>query len=126
MKNSTLITAVLVFSFTAAMLTFSLVLFSQSMPPNPLEMARKQTKMMEKRLNLTHAQLINVSDINEKYALLMADVFKDNTLSREESAEKIKELRDGKDKELNRVLTDEQYETWLIVKKEMRRRVRRE
>src|SRR5690606_28632784 len=117
---------VLVFSLTVAMLTFSLVLFSQSMPPNPLEMARKQTKMMEKRLNLTHTQLINVSDINEKYALLMADVFKDNTLSREETAGKITELRDGKDKELMRVLTDEQYETWLNIKKEMRRRMRRE
>lgn len=118
MKNSSLTTSVLVVLFTSIIMVFSLVLFSQSLPPNPMETARKQTAMMEKRLDLSLAQLINVSEINEKYALKMVELFNEGSASREETVEKIMELMDRKDKELMRVLTEEQYGKWLNLKTE--------
>jgi hypothetical protein len=95
-------------------------------PPDPDEVAQEETKVMVKKLKLNEEQEILISSLNEDYAYQRKDLFelikKDfgNTRPTPEQIDKAKEkieaLEARKDKELEKLLTAEQFKTYQEMK----------
>lgn len=89
----------------------------------PEERARWQTDWMQKELSLDSAVIPKVYAINLKYAHRMDSLMRsDNT--RHGNRQNMRALMDAKDKELEKVLTAEQFKLYLQKKEEMRQNAR--
>ncbi|MBB3055874.1 hypothetical protein [Mucilaginibacter gotjawali] len=89
----------------------------------PEQRAAFQTKLMKEKLNLNDMQLTKVSTINLKYAEKFEPIIKsdDNRFLRMRQA---KALMEQKDKELQAVFTKTQYNEYLAVENEIRKKIR--
>ncbi|BAU54696.1 hypothetical protein MgSA37_02874 [Mucilaginibacter gotjawali] len=87
----------------------------------PEQRAAFQTKLMKEKLNLNDMQLTKVSTINLKYAEKFEPIIKsdDNRFLRMRQA---KALMEQKDKELQAVFTKTQYNEYLAVENEIRKK----
>src|SRR5215510_4094858 len=85
------------------------------------ERSAKLTEWMRINLNLTDEQLPTVRDINLKYAQKM-DALKTNSLPKSEKMKQITDNDKAKDKELEDVLTDSQFQTYLSKKQEIKKK----
>lgn len=81
------------------------------------ERAEKRTGMMVEELGLTTDQAAKVEVINDRSAKAIAEL-KQAGLDDEARRTRMKVLRDSRDKELKAVLTPEQYEKMLVLRKE--------
>lgn len=88
----------------------------------PKERAGAQTAMMKAKLDLTDAQTPKIAAINEKYAEKMEPVIK-GSQGPLMKARAVKEIEAGKEAELKKVLTGEQFEKFLAGKEEMREKL---
>ncbi|WP_435356034.1 hypothetical protein [Emticicia sp. SJ17W-69] len=98
-------------------------------PPDPDEVAKEETKIMVKKLKLNEEQEILISSLNEDYAYQRKDLYdlikKDfgNTRPTPEQIDNAKEkmaaLEARKDKELEKLLTPEQFKTYQEMKAKM-------
>ena len=95
-------------------------------PPKPAEldpekMANEDTKWMTKKLKLTEEQIPKIEDANINYAFIRID-FQNEVKKllppfteeiRLKYRAKAQAMRDGRDKEIKALLTDEQYQIYL-------------
>ena len=88
----------------------------------PEERAGLLTDMMKARLKLTESQVPQVHDINLKYAKKMQPVLEGSELPFREVWE-LKEVNHGKEAELRKVLTPEQFQQYLAAKDEIRQKM---
>ena len=81
---------------------------------DPVESAKKQTEVLKKELDLNKDQEKKVHELNLKAANKMADLRKEmqNSGSREEMREKFGEMREEQNKEMKKILTDDQYKKY--------------
>lgn len=96
----------------------------RSQRPSPEERARWQTDWMKKELLLDSTVVPRVYAINLKYANKMEGIMQNDTSSRFERHQDVRNLMDAKDNELKKVLTDEQYKLYLQKRNEMRQHAR--
>jgi len=76
---------------------------------------------MRINLTLTDEQLPTVRDINLKYAKKM-DALQTNSLPKSEKMKQITDNDRAKDKELQNVLTNSQFQTYLSKKQEIKKK----
>src|SRR5689334_17798892 len=106
--------------FMMAMILFSGNTFAQKMG-DAAERSAKLTEWMRTNLRLTDEQLPTVRDINLRYAKKM-DAIVTNSLPKSEKMREITENDKAKDKELKEVLTDNQFQTYLSKKQEIKKK----
>jgi hypothetical protein len=96
-------------------------------PATPEQIADKFTQWMKVNLELTSAQVNHVQSINLKYANKLQEL-KQSPNTKQQKMRALKADGDAKDQELKRVLTSEQFQTWIDkkedVKKEMKETVK--
>lgn len=100
---------------SVAFLLFSVHIIAQDTKPQAEERAKSMTEQMQKKLSLTDTQYQSVYTINLKYAK-MNEQLKSSTESKMAKFKKFKSLQQNKSKELQPVLTKEQftqYEEWI-------------
>jgi len=85
------------------------------------ERSAKLTEWMRINLTLTDEQLPTVRDINLKYAKKM-DALQTNSLPKSEKMKQITDNDKAKDKELQNVLTNTQFQTYLSKKQEIKKK----
>jgi len=85
------------------------------------ERSAKLTEWMRINLTLTDEQLPTVRDINLKYAKKM-DALQTNSLPKSEKMKQITDNDRAKDKELQNVLTNSQFQTYLSKKQEIKKK----
>ena len=85
------------------------------------ERSAKLTEWMRINLTLTDEQLPTVRDINLKYAKKM-DALQTNSLPKSEKMKQITDNDKAKDKELQNVLTNSQFQTYLSKKQEIKKK----
>ena len=103
--------------------------FDTSKPKPPLdpdEVAKEETKFMVKKLKLTDEQEIIISSLNEDYAYQRKDLYEQikrdfglmqpTTAQIDAAKEKMLALEARKDKELEKILTAEQFKTYQDIK----------
>lgn len=90
------------------------------------EMVKRQTKDMVENLSLNEDQTKKVSELNEKYAEKMGEIFQNANGDFSGMREKMGKLREEKNEELKTVLTEEQFKKYLELEEkrmeEMRQR----
>lgn len=87
------------------------------------ERARMQTEWMKQNLNLDQDQLIQVEQLNLKYAQKMDEV---KTIpGKIVKLKKAKAIMDEKDGELKKVLTKDQFKDYLEKKEELRDKLKK-
>ncbi|MFN0014691.1 MAG: DUF4890 domain-containing protein [Saprospiraceae bacterium] len=87
---------------------------------NPEQRAEQQTAQMTEKLALSEAQAAKVKEINLKYAQKGQEAREKADGDREAMREIILAIRQEQDKELQTMLTQEQWETWVKAREEMR------
>lgn len=95
-------------------------------PPDPDEVAKEETKIMVKKLKLDEEQEIIISSLNEDYAYQRKDLFerikKDFGITKptpeqiEVAKGQLKDLDTRKEKELEKILTADQFKTYMELK----------
>lgn len=113
MKNLKIIYTVALFSLTVAM-------NAQDKPKVSDEKKQEMvTKMKENRdrLNLTTEQEAPYKEITKRYALKLQGV-KGSTMVRFEKLEKFKELQTQKNEEMKKLLSPEQFKTYIEIQEE--------
>lgn len=88
----------------------------------PEQRATLLTNMMRARLTLTESQVPQVRDINLKYAKKMQPILEGSDRPFREVWE-LKEVNQGKEAELKKVLTHEQFQQYLAAKDEIRQKL---
>ncbi len=84
----------------------------------PEEMAKRQTTQMKESLDLTEEQLTKVEALNLKYAEKMETLRDEAKADREATRNAMKPIREEKDAELKALLTTEQYEKLVTLRKD--------
>ncbi|TMI73677.1 MAG: hypothetical protein E6H09_06365 [Bacteroidetes bacterium] len=85
------------------------------------EMAGKLTGWMKTNLELTDNQVGQVQTINLKYANKMMELQNDGSSNKKQKMRAMKADSDAKDQELKRVLTADQFQSWLVKKDEAKK-----
>ncbi len=84
----------------------------------PKEMAQWQTDRMKASLDLTDEQLVKVEALNLKYAKKMGAVRNEANGDRNAMRSAMMPLRTEKEKELKEILTSEQWDKFLVLRKD--------
>ncbi|MCU0469027.1 MAG: hypothetical protein MUF58_10520 [Arcicella sp.] len=93
---------------------------------DPEKLAEEDTRWMKKKLKLTEEQIPKVENINIDYAFKRIDLYEEMKKMQppftEEMRTKIRDkfnaMKEGKNKDMKAVLTDEQYEIYLKKKQD--------
>lgn len=103
-------------------------------PLDPDELAKEETKWMVKKLKLTDEQEILVSSLNEDYAYQRKDMYerikKDFGNSRptpqqiNDAKAKMAELEEKQNKELEKILTPEQFKIYIDKKEDAKKKTK--
>ena len=105
-----------------ALLLIAGTTFGQGRQFDPEEMAKRNTEAMKERLKLNEEQLVKVEDINlaaaKKRSEMMAEAGGDRSAMRE----KMVAMSEETDKEFKAILTEDQWNEYLVMKEEQRRR----
>ena len=86
---------------------------------SPEEWATEQTGYMEEQLTLSAAQKEKLYATQLDFATRAKAIREDESIERSEIREKMQALRDENDAEVQKYLTQEQWEKWLAFKSEM-------
>lgn len=89
---------------------------THDLPPAE-QRTKKQTELMDQKLNLDDTQESAVADINLKFAKRVDEVFAADE-SKKEKAKKMKKINDEKEAALEPVLTPEQFAKYVELKDE--------
>lgn len=89
----------------------------------PEKMAQMETSRMVKQLKLNSETEAKVADINLKYAKMMSDMRSDQSIDRKDMRQKMQEMQADKDKDLQTVLTPEDFAKYKKQREEMRQRM---
>jgi hypothetical protein len=106
--------------FVLSILFFAISASAQKMG-DAAERSTKLTEWMRTNLRLTDEQLPTIRDINLKYAKKM-DELRSSSLPKSEKMKQIEDNDKEKDKELQEVLTDGQFQTYLSKKQEIKKK----
>ncbi|MEQ1746840.1 MAG: hypothetical protein ABMA02_15515 [Saprospiraceae bacterium] len=87
---------------------------------NSEQRAEQQTALMTEKLSLSEAQAAKVKETNLKYAKKGQEAREKADGDREAMRETMMAIRQEQDKELQTMLTQEQWEQWLKAREEMR------
>jgi len=112
---------VLIAAFSAILLTTTRA--QTSSMPAPEDRANKLTEWMKTNLELTSDQVPPVQSINLKYANKLQEV-QQSSQTKQQKMRSLKADGDAKDQELKRVLTSEQFQTWLTKKEDLKKQVK--
>jgi Spy/CpxP family protein refolding chaperone len=91
-------------------------------PFDPEKRAQKQTQLMVDSLSLSAKQGEKVKEINLKYAEKMKELRNNAEVDRDAIWEKMNALRQEQDKELQTLVTAEQWDKWLKVRESERKK----
>ena len=89
----------------------------------PEQRAKFQTEMMKTKLNLDSGQALKVQDINLKYAQKMQPILNSDE-GRLSKFKQAKALQEQKDKELQNILSKDQYNQYQAFEDELKSRLR--
>lgn len=78
---------------------------------DPKEMAKRQTEELTKQLDLNKDQQKKVLELNEKYANKMSEM-RNGGGDREAMREKMTKMREEQNKEMKKILTEDQYKKY--------------
>jgi periplasmic protein CpxP/Spy len=101
-----------------ALLAFTVVTFAQNRGSgnfDPKEMAKRQTEQLTEELDLNKDQQKKVLELNEKYSEKMSAMFQDMRSGggdREAMREKMGKMREEQNKEMKKILTEDQYKKY--------------
>ncbi len=87
---------------------------------NPEQRAEQQTAQMTEQLALSEAQAGKVQEINLKYAKQAQEAREQADGDREAMRDKMTTMRQEQDKELQTVMTQEQWQKWAAFREEQR------
>lgn len=90
----------------------------------PEEIAEFQTELMASALSLNEGQIADVYDINLKYAKENKSLIQSSG-RKLKKFKKLKALSKSKDEELEKILTNKQYEIYLQKKEEVKEELKR-
>lgn len=109
------------FLFVAVLLLGATLGFAQGYtPPDPVEMAGKQTEWLKKNLTLDASQETKVTELNLKYAKKTTELRASAGDDRAGMREKMQALNSEKEKELQPMLKEEQWKIYEAKKANMR------
>lgn len=111
--------------FIALMLLCTNQLLAQEVRQSEMtveERAEMQTNLMNEKLSLSEEQASLIHDINVKYAV-EAEIIRKGGRSRG-TLNHLRDMSQRKDKELKNILDKEQYKHYLVLKEEMRQRMK--
>ena len=109
-------------SITTALLLCAAAVFAQMEElrnSTPMQRAKLQTVIMQKKLNLAPSQVQQVQKINLKYAEKMEPIISGNE-GKLKKARQANAINESKDNELKTVFSGEQFQMYLASKEEMR------
>jgi protein CpxP len=101
-----------------ALLAFTVVTVAQNRGSgnfDPKEMAKRQTEQLTEELDLNKDQQKKVLELNEKYSEKMSAMFQDMRSGggdREAMREKMGKMREEQNKEMKKLLTEDQYKKY--------------
>ncbi len=102
-----------VFLVTIFTVISSVSLFSQSRQHrSPEDMAKQQTEWMTKELTLDKGQVEKISVMNLKYSKELQKTWQENQGNREAMRSAMTKLTEEKDKELKKVVTEDQFKLY--------------
>jgi len=108
---------------TALIITVSVNAHSQKSRLNSKEFVERRTEQMVKDLDLNGKQTKQVLDLNTKFAEEMKNTRDENKGNRDQMQESMRKMRDDRNTELKKILTDEQYKKHLdLQEKRMKER----
>ena len=87
---------------------------------DPEKRAEQQTANMTEKLSLSEAQAAKVKEINLKYATKIKEARDTADADRDAMRATMTSIREEQDKELQTVLTEEQWQQWLKIREEMK------
>ena len=87
---------------------------------DPEQRATQQTALMTEKLALSDAQALKVKEINLKYANQMKDAREKANGDRDAMRAAMAPIREAQDKEMQTVLTEEQWAQWTKFREEQR------
>jgi len=90
----------------------SVSVFAQDKKDRKPDYNKRQERLAE-RLNLDEKQKADFQKLNEKYADKMKNEWKSMQAQREEQKQKMLALREQKNEEVKKILTEEQFKTYL-------------
>jgi len=108
-------------SLAVILLLLSLQPLAQTKIPDAADRSASLTDWMTTNLKLTDEQVPKVQDINVKYAN-MVDALRNSSQGKKQKMATLKNYDASKDKELKEVLTDDQFQTYLAKKDEMKKK----
>ncbi len=101
-------------------------------PPDPDEVAKEETRIMVKKLKLNEEQEIVISSLNEDYAYQRKDLYElikkefgssqPTPAQIDNAKEKMAALEAKKEKELEKILTPEQFKTYQEMKEKSQKK----
>lgn len=91
----------------------------------PEKMAKVQTRMQQKALDLDKAEVEQMKSINLKYAKKMQPLIQEiRSTKNKEKFKSLRSLNQEKNYEVAQVLSREQYEAYMNLQKKMRKKMR--
>jgi hypothetical protein len=106
-----------------ALFSFNHICGQKKTSSTPEERAGKLTEWMKTNLQLSDSQVLQVHDINLKYAKKTQGL-QTTTLSRNEKMQVLKDNDKARDAELKNIFTADQYSTYQSKKDEFRKQMR--
>ena len=91
-----------------------------SQEKGPQDRANKWTDWMKKNLQLTDDQVAKVQPVNLKYAAKVNELKADTSKGNKKKLDAVKEIDGQMDAELKPIFTQEQYQSYVAKKKEMK------
>jgi len=95
--------------------------YAQPARMDPQQMAKKQTELMKKELDLSEEQLTQIEDLNTTSADQMKELRTQRQNQRTAAREQMIALRDQREEKLKEILSDDQWTSWVEVRQELRR-----
>ena len=112
-------------SFIASLFLFANCYSQEKEIPPAADRAAKLTEWMKTNLQLTAEQVSPVQEINLKYANKMDDLRK-SSQGRRQKMQTLKNDNKAKDAELKKILTADQFKTYLAKKEEIKKKFKEE
>ena len=111
------------FMLLLLLVVITIVHAQQKAPVTAEDMATKTTAWMKTNLNLNEDQIAQANEINLKFARKNMDL-KKSSLNKKQKLQTLQSNEDAKEKELKRILSADQYKTWLVKKEEVKEQLK--
>jgi len=95
---------------------------NRGMDKDPHAIAKEQTEMLKKRLNLTPDQEAQILKLNEEFAIQRQSIRAQKQEERMQMRSAMKETFEAQDAQMKEILTEQQYATFQEMRQKRQRR----